>query len=145
MNIQQLNSTDAEKIFASFTNNQGATITTGYAVAFTNDTASNDGNKAVIVQAVSSRTFAGICESDVANNAVGRYQCYGYHGSIYFFAQATSVSLTADHACGPGTTNSLGVAPTGVTHGIGPVVLMQSVGAVVRSAGGYVEGFIRAL
>lgn len=146
MQLQTVNRTDAEKIFGAFTNAAGATITTGYAVAFTTVVASLDGNKAVLPAAGSDRTFAGISTSDVADNAVGLYQAYGYCGSVFYFAEATSVSLAVGaHAAGPGVAGSNGVGVLGVTFAIGPVVIVASIGAVVRSAGGYTQGFIRAL
>ena len=146
MIIQSVNRTDAEKIFGAFTNAAGATITTGDAVAFTTTVASLDGNKAVLPAAGQLNTFAGISTSDVADNAVGLYQAYGYCGSVFYFAEATSVSLAVGGlAAGPGVAASNGVAVTGLSFALGPVIIVQSVGAVVRSAGGYVQGFIRAL
>lgn len=146
MQLQNINRTDAEKIFGAFTNVQGATITTGYAVAFTTTVASLDGNAAVIPAAGQINTFAGIATSDVANNQVGLYQAYGFNGSVFYFAEATSVSLAVGGlAAGPGVAGSLGVGVTGLSFALGPVIIVASVGAVVRSAGGYTQGFIRAL
>jgi hypothetical protein len=145
MQLQTVNRTDAEKIFGNFTNAHGATMTTGYPVCFTTTAASVDGNLAVLPATNNLRTFAGVTDSDVADNATGRYQSYGYNGSVFFFAEATSVSVTTpDHAAGPAAA-SLGVGYTGTTVLFGPVIVLESVGAVVRSAGGYVIGFIRAL
>jgi hypothetical protein len=146
MILQTVNRTDAEAIFGSFTNVQGATLTTGYAVAFTTLVASLDGNAAVSPAAGSANTFAGVTVADVANTAVGRYQAYGYCGSVFYFAEATSVSLAVGGlAAGPGVAGSLGVGVTGLSFALGPVIIVASVGAVVRSAGGYTQGFIRAL
>ena len=145
MNLQTLNATDAEKIFGNFTNAYGQTITIGNAVHFTTAVGSVNGNLAVGTRDVSVRTFAGIAISDVADNAGGLYQCYGYNGSVYYLAEQSSLSLTADHALGPGDTASIGVGVTGVTFALGPVILCVSLGAVIRSAGGYVTGFIRAM
>ena len=146
MQLQTVNRTDAEKIFGSFTNAQGATMTTGYAVAFTTTVASLDGIKAVLPAAGQLNTFAGISMSDVADNAVGLYQAYGYNGSVFYFAEATSVSLAVGGlAAGPGVATSNGVAVTGMSFVLGPVIIVASVGAIVRSAGGYTQGFIRAL
>ena len=146
MILQLVNRSDAEKVYGAFTNAQGATITTGYAVAFTTTVGSVDGNLAVLPAAGNVNTFAGISTSDVANNAVGLYQAYGYNGSIFYFAEATSVSLAVGGlAAGPGVAGSLGVAVTGFSFALGPVIIMHSVGAVIRSAGGYVQGLIRAL
>ena len=147
MNLQTLNATDAEKIFGNFTNAAGATITTGMAVALTVTLASMDGNKATLpAAALNNRIFLGVAASDVADNAVGLYQCYGYCGSIFYMAEATSVSvITANHAAGPGVADSLGVGYLGITYVLGPVIIMESLSGLVRSAGGYVRGFIRAM
>lgn len=146
MFTQTVNATDAEKVFGSFTNAQGATITTGYAVAFTTTVASLDGNKAVIPAAGQVNTFVGVSYDDVADNGVGTYQSYGYNGSVFYFAEATSVSLAVGGlAAGPGVAASNGVGVTGMSFVLGPVIVMVSVGAVIRSAGGYVTGFIRAM
>ena len=146
MFTQTVNFTDAEKVFGSYTNGQGATITLGYALAFTTLAASVNGNLAVIPAAGSVNTFAGISYEDVADNAVGTYQAYGYVDSVFYFAEATSVSLAVGGlAAGPGVANSNGVGVTGMSFVLGPVIIVESVGAVIRSAGGYVKGFIRAL
>ena len=145
MNIQQLNRSDAEIIYGNFTNVQGATITTGYAVCLTTAVASYTlGNQAVLPVAGSVRGFLGVSESDVADNDVGRYISYGYAASVYMFGHATSVSVVADTAAGPGA-SSLGVGYTGITTVLGPLVVLHSVGAVIRSAGGYVTGYVKAL
>uniref|UniRef100_A0A6M3L0S5 Uncharacterized protein n=1 Tax=viral metagenome TaxID=1070528 RepID=A0A6M3L0S5_9ZZZZ len=145
MQLQTVNRDDAEATYGNFTNVQGATITTGYAVCFTTTAASANGNNAVLPAANNIRTFAGISMSDVADNAVGRYQAYGYNGSVFYFAEATSVSVTAGgHAAGPNA-SSLGVGYTGLSTAFGPVIILASLGAIVRSAGGYITGFIRAM
>lgn len=146
MQIQAVNRTDADKVYVNFTNKSGATLTLGYAVALTTLAASLDGNQAISPAANSSKSFIGIAASDVANNAVGKAQAYGYVASVYFMAEATSVSLAAGlHGAGPAVANSYGVGPTGFTTAFGPVLLVASIGAVVRSAGGYTQGFIRNL
>lgn len=145
MQLQTVNRSDAEKIFGAFTNAQGATMTTGYAVCLATAVASVNGINAVLPATAHLRTFAGICVSDVPDNQVGLFQSYGYNGSVFYFAEATSASLTApDVALGPGPA-SLGVGATGLSFTQGPVVLLNSVGAVIRSAGGYVTGFIKAM
>lgn len=145
MILQQVNRDDAETIFGNFTNKSGGTVTKGYAVAFATGAASNDGNKGVVATTTHLATFAGIADADSADNAVARYQAYGYNGSVFYFAEATSVSLTApDHGAGPGP-SSLGVGATGLSFVLGPVVTLVSIGAVIRSAGGYIKGFIRAM
>jgi len=146
MQLQTVNRTDAEKIFGSFTNVAGATITTGQAVCMTNLVASLDGNQAVQPATGVLHLFMGLTVADVADNAVGRYQCYGYNGSVFYFSEATSVSLAVgQHVFGPGNA-SLGVGATGLsTYPAGCVMMLASIGAVVRSGTGYTQGFIRAM
>ena len=144
MQLQTVNRSDAEKIYGNFTNAEGATCTTGYAVCFTTTVASVDGNLAVLPATNNIRTFAGICDSDVADNAVGRYQAYGYAGSIWQNAAATSLSYAADTAMGP-VAGSSGLDPAGTSFALGPVIAVASATAVIRSVGAYVAGIIRAL
>src|SRR3990167_2191225 len=146
MQLQTVNRSVAETIYGNFTNKAGATITTGYAVALTTTVASLDGNLAVLPAASQQRTFVGVAASDVADNAVGRYIAYGYAASVFYMAEATSVSVTTpDHCAGPGVAGSNGVGYLGITTVFHPVVILSSLGAVVRSAGGYISGFVRAM
>lgn len=144
MQTQTVNRTEAEVMFGNFTNNEGATITTGYGVSYTTTAASVDGNKAVLPAASNLRTFAGIAESDVADTDVGRYIAYGYASSVHIFAHGTSVTIAVDVAMGPGP-GSLGVSSTGLLETFGPVVSMEAIGAAVCSPGGYARGFVRAM
>lgn len=146
MQLQTVNRSTAETLYGNFTNGAGATITTGYAVALTTTVASLDGNLAVLPAASQQRTFLGIAASDVPNNAVGRYICYGYAASVFYMAEATSVSvITPDHCAGVGVAGSNGVGYLGITTVLHPVVILTSLGAIVRSAGGYIQGFVRAM
>jgi len=145
MQLQTVNRTDAEKIFGSFTNVAGATMTTGHAVCMTKTVASLDGNQAIQPAAGNLSAFMGLTVADVADNVQGRYQCYGYNGSVFCFSEATSVSIAVgEHALGPGNA-SLGVGVTGFTDVLGPVIMLASIGAVVRSGTGYTQGFIKAM
>lgn len=144
MEFQAVNRQKAEKAFGSFINAQGATITTGYAVAFTTTAASVDGNKAVLPAASNLRTFAGVAEEDVPDTDVGRYIAYGYVASVYIFGTGSSVTVGVDVAMGPAA-GSLGVNSTGLLETFGPVVSLEAIGAAINSPGGYAKGFVRAL
>ena len=145
MIIQQLNRTDAEKVWGAYTNGSGATMTLGYAVCMAMLPASLNGNLATLPDAANQRTFMGVSDTDVADNGVDLYQCYGYAASVYWFKEPTSVSLVAGHAAGAGAAASLGVGTKGMSFTLCPVVILESVGAIIRSAGGYVQGFVRAM
>jgi len=148
MFTQTVNKSDPEVMYGNFTNGEGATITLGHAVALTVTVASaaSWGNLGVSPASTNTRLFLGVADEDVADNAVGRYIAYGYCASIFYFGEATSVSVTAaNHAAGPGVATSLGVGYTGLTVLFGPIILMESLSGLVRSAGGYVRGFVRAM
>lgn len=144
MQFQVLNETDAEIVYGNFTNAAGATITTGFPLAFTTTAASVDGNKAVLPASANLFTFAGIAEKDIPDNGVGRYIAYGYAASVMIFACGTSVTVGAGVAMGPAA-GSLGVNSTGALETFGPVVALQAVGAAINSPGGYAKGFVRAM
>lgn len=145
MFTQTTNKSNAEAMYGNFTNAEGATITTGHAVCLTTTAASVDGNLAVLPGTSNVRTFIGVADEDVADNAIGRYQAYGYAASVFFFRTGDSLSITTpDHAAGPAI-DSQGVSYIGITTLLGPVIVLESIGAVTASADGYVQGFIRAM
>jgi len=146
MFTQTVNKSDAEVMYGNFTNAEGATITTGYALSYCVASASCDGNLAVISGTNHIFSFAGICDEDVADNAIGRYIAYGYAASVYLFAMADSLSVASGASlAGPGADASLGVGYEGYTGGCFAVAIYSSVGAVTKSTGGYVSGFVRAM
>ncbi len=145
MQVQTANRTDAEIVWGSFTNVSGATITLGYAIAFTTTAASLDGNAAVIPATGQLGTFAGcVVIADVPDNEVGTYQAYGYLASTFIFATGTSVTNAIDVTLGPGP-SSLGVNSTGLVDILAPVRSMEAIGAAINSPGGYAKCFIRAM
>jgi hypothetical protein len=144
MQIQTANYTNAEVIYGNFLNVQGATITTGYPVAFTTTAASLDGNQAVLPATGQRHSFAGIAQADVADNTVGRFQCWGYHASVFIFACGTSVTDNVDDVLGPNA-GSVGVNSTGRVDILTPVIAMEAIGADVNSPGGYAKCFIKSM
>ncbi len=144
MQFQRLNRTNAETCFGVFENRSGATITGNYPVCFTTTSGSNDGYQAVAPATANVLTFAGIATTDVADAAVGLYQCYGYRDSVRIFATGTSGTIGAGVAMGPAAASN-GVNSTGVLDTYGPVISMEAIGAAVNSPGGYAKAFIRAL
>lgn len=145
MFTQRINRDDPERIDMMVTNKQGATITTGFAVAFTTTSGSNDGNEAVLPAASNLFTFAGIALFDIPNNeARGRVRAYGFVDSVRIYAHGTSVTIGAGVVMGPAA-GSQGVSSTGALDTFGPVIAMEAIGAAVTSPGGWAKGFVRAV
>ena len=106
MQFQRLNRTNAETAFGVFQNVTGGTVSGNYPVCFATGTGSNDGYKAVAPAADVVNAFAGICDVDVADLGVTRYQCYGYRDSVRVFAHGTSVTIATGMAIGPGAASN---------------------------------------
>ena len=144
MTTATTNKTNAEVMYGNVTNVQGATITTGYPIAFTTTAASLNGNNAVLPAASQVKTFGGISNEDIPDTQSGRYIAYGYAASVFIFATGTSVTNGVDVAMGPGAA-SLGVNSTGVVDILSPVISLAEIGAAINSPGGYAQGFVRAM
>lgn len=136
----------AEFIDVAVRNVQGATITAGLPVCFTNLAASVDGAQAVLPVATGLRTFAGIALKTIPNNGVGLVRAYGYMQSVAIFALGASATVAIDEVLGVGVAGSLGVNSTGLQARPGGfVVALEAIGAAINSPGGYAKGFVRAL
>lgn len=144
MQFQRVNRTNAEQAFGVCENRSGATISGNFPVCFTTTSGSNDGYQVVAPAAGNVFTFAGFADADIADAAVGLYQCYGYRASVRIFATGTSVTVGAGVVMGTAAGSS-GVNSTGSLDTYGPVISMESVGAAINSPGGYAKGFIRLL
>jgi len=85
----------AEKVFFDGKNVSGATITTGYAVAFALGN-SMDGISVVLATSAAavSPGFIGIASRDIANNDYGTIQTGGFCGSVYISNMGSSVTIT---------------------------------------------------
>lgn len=145
MTTATTNKTNAEVMYGNFTNVAGATITTGYAVAYTTLAASVNGNNAVLPAVASNKTFAGICDSDVPDTQTGRFIAYGYAASVFIFSTGTAVTTNVGDAMGPGVATSLGVNSTGLVDILGPVIALETVASGVNNGGGYIRGLVKAM
>jgi len=145
MTTATTNKTNAEVMYGNFTNVAGATITTGYAVAYTTAAASVNGNNAVLPAISSNTTFAGICDSDVPDTQTGRFIAYGYAASVFIFDAGSAVTTNVGDAVGPGVANSLGVNSTGLVDILGPVIALETVASGVNNGGGYIRGLVKAM
>ena len=144
MIFQRVNRTDAEKVLGVCENRDGATVNGNIPVCFTTTASSNAGYEVVTPAADNVFTFAGHADADIADAAVGLYQCYGYRDSVRIFAHGTSVTIAAGVVMGPAA-GSDGVSSTGDLDTYGPVVSMEAIGALITSPGGWAKGFIRNL
>ena len=76
-----------EVVYIVVQNVSGSTITAGYSAAF--DTgASADGVRVSRVGTTRLQSFAGVADSDIANNAYGLVQVYGYRSSAFIHSSA---------------------------------------------------------
>lgn len=81
MKIQQLNATDAEKVFGAFTNREGGTIAADAVVQLDFTAATLDGNSIVQPNTGELNAVVGINDASLANGASGLVQLYGYRGT----------------------------------------------------------------
>jgi len=94
MLFQRINRSDAEKVFIIAQNVSGSTMTAGYSCVF--DTgASVDGVRVTKASSTDLQAFAGVADADIANNAYGKVQIYGYRSSAYIYSSAGD-SVTGD-------------------------------------------------
>lgn len=135
-----------EYVDIAFRNVEGATITLGLPVVFTNLAASLDGGQAVLPKSTCQRMFAGISFKTVPNNGIGLARALGYFQSVAIFATGSSGTVALDEILGVGATGSLGVNSTGLLARPGGfVIACEAIGAAVNSPGGYAKGYVKCL
>lgn len=140
MLLQQLNRSDAEKVFIMVQNASGSTTTQGALACFDARTTSSLGN--AVMQPITSNlaAFVGVFDSDLAADAFGLAQVYGYRASIVVHVGAASVSA-AGLSIGPITACWSGQSNATFKTANGPIVVLEN----DLSGPGWVKGFIRAL
>ena len=142
MLVQQLNRSDAEKIFIIVQNISGLTTSQGAFCSFDYLATSSLGNAVATPRTSTLSLFAGVLDADLASDAYGLCQVYGYRASVAFHAGAASLAASpAGLIIGPaaglwsGQTN-------GRSFNMGPVMLIENSDL---SGASWVKGFIRAL
>lgn len=95
MLFKRISRTDAEKIFIVVQNVCGSTITQGYGCCF-DVGASVDGVRVTKCETTDMQAFAGVADSDIANNGYGLIQVYGYRSAVSIYA-STGSSVTGDN------------------------------------------------
>lgn len=145
MIIQQINRTDAEKIFGIFRNVTGATVSAGSAVEIEVD-AITDGNAVTACKSGSlSSLFVGITDASMVDDAYGKVQLYGYRESAYVSAASAgnAVGTYLSAVSGILTDATLSAA---TTSGFTMVTLLETVAAAAgASATANRPVFIRAI
>ena len=140
MQLQQLNRSDAEKVFIIVQNRSGVTATQGALAGFDYSAATASLGNAVATPATSNLAlFAGVLDADAAADAYVLAQVYGYRASIVVHVGAASVSAAGLligplNACWSGQSS-------GRTFAMGPIAVFDN----DISGPGWVRGFIRAL
>jgi hypothetical protein len=94
MLFQQIDRTDAEKVFIIGKNTTGSTVSAGAPLYFETD-AVTDGNAVSAVNGLLEGlgNFAGICHSQLSNQSYGLLQVYGYRQSAYVSAASAGCAI----------------------------------------------------
>ena len=139
MLLQQLNRSDAEKVFIIVQNAAGATITQGVPVCFDGRSSNSLGNAVMQPQTSNLAAFAGIVDADTAADGFVLCQVYGYRASVVAHVGADSISARG-LLLGPATA-LWSLQSNGRTFAMGPVVCLQN----DLSGPGWIQAFVRAL
>lgn len=142
MQLQQLNRTDAEKVFVIGQNVSSGTLVGNTLVCWEGVIAAAASYGNAFMQPITSNLtlFAGIVDNDVATMGFERVQAYGYRASIAGNA-ATAVSISAAGLILGPVAGSVSGQSNGKSFQFGPIVLFDN----DISGAGYFRGFIRAL
>lgn len=144
MQFQRVNRKDSEKVYVTVQNVEGATITTGYPVAYAVG-ASMDGVQAVIADGATEKpNFIGVADQDIANNDYGRVQISGYVVSALISNVGSSITINAGDPLVPGPKGFFSAAPTYANSGFRYISAGSDVPAAV-SAAAYVSGLLRMI
>lgn len=141
MLLQQLNRSDAEKVFIIAQNTAGETVSQGALVCFNPRVGSASLGNAVAKPVTSNLgAFAGCMDSDTAADAYGLVQVFGFRASVACAAAGINAAVlsAAGHNIGPITGSYSG--SSNAVSGVGIVLMDFAV-----SNTGWASGLIRAL
>jgi len=143
MLFQRVSRTAAETAFIVVQNVSGSTAAANDAVVF-DVGASVDGVRVTQASAADLSAFAGVANADIANNAFGLVQAYGYRASVNVYNSSTA-SFAAGATLGTfAAVWGLQPATTGTTtQGFG--FLCETVASSAGAYTTFAKGFIRAL
>jgi len=85
----------AEQVFVVVKNVSGSTMTAGYSCVFDVST-SVDGVRVTQAGSANLQGYAGVVDADIANNAYGLVQVYGYRSATYVYS-STGSSAAGDN------------------------------------------------
>lgn len=137
------------KLYVPVKNVEASSMTTGYAVALCLTAASVDGAQAVMTASGSSLTlpgWLGVANADIASNAYGLIQCWGYAASVYCSQLATSITITLGDALVPGAEKGglFSTVPTYLNSGFGYVLTVSAPPTVsMAKTANYTSGIVR--
>lgn len=144
MQIQRVNRTSEEKVFLSYRNMSGATITANGAVCFDLGT-TIDGISSIKPASGSFLGWIGIADKDVADTGYGISQCWGYRDSVLLSHEGTSITITAGNALH--VVNAAFGLSTSTVEALSTVGFkyVMCVNTNTVSAAAYTKGIIRCL
>lgn len=144
MQIQQLISSDAEKVFIVGQNCSSATLSAHTLVCFESNGAIvssvSFGNGFNSPTTSNAPAFAGVLNADVAAAAFQLIQAYGARDSIAA-NPATNISISAQGLRMGPLAGAVSAQSTGLSFALGPIVVLDN----DVSGTCYLRGFIRAL
>ena len=137
--LQMVNQTDVERVWVSFTNSDGLTITAHYPVVkILKNTASISTNEAATKVAtfgyagLGGGLLIGLAYDDVANGAIGVCQIYGYHESALIAPLRGDPTNHQAVTIRPGVGMTYDLTTVGLNSvgadATGPVVAMDTIG-----------------
>lgn len=145
MLFKRVGRTSAEVAYIVVQNVSGSTATAGFALVF-DVGASVDGVRVTQASATDLQAFAGVADSDIANNAYGLAQVYGFRSSVKIFS-STGSSVSGDNLTVVAGSTHWGLTPAtvlGTAKAFG--FLCEAITASSSSQfATTAKGFIRAL
>ena len=149
MLIQQLNRSDAEKVFISVRDVSASSITRGYGACLAIGGNSFDGNAAVLSDSDGNAAdlpgFIGVADADIAVNAYGLVQTWGFATSVFLSAVGSSITINQGNPLVPGRAPGglFSLAPTYAASGLKFVLVSNTPPAI--SAAAYASGLVRCI
>lgn len=141
----------AAKLFVPVKNVSASSLTTGYAVALALAGNSFDGNAAVLPASGTAGNlpgFLGVASADIASNAYGLVQSWGFAASVYLSQYGTSVTVNQGNCLVPGAeAGGLGSAVSTYLNAGFKFIVASNTPATVSMAktANYCSGLIRCI
>ena len=147
MLFKRISRSTAETVFIVVQNVSGSTVTAGYSVVFDVSTSVN-GVRVTQGSAADLGAYAGVADADIADDAYGLVQVYGYRSAVYCLTVADSSTYSAGTGLDP-VTSVWSLAPSTVAAGDKQFAfLREAITDSTDTSSAYsanFKGFIRAL